>query len=67
MKNNVGNLDSSVRIVIGLGLLGATISGSIGAWGVIAIVPLATGLLGTCPLYSLLGINTCAAPSRHEH
>jgi hypothetical protein len=35
------------------------ITGTIGAWGWIGVVPLATGLLKTCPVYSLLGMNTC--------
>ncbi|WP_371324476.1 DUF2892 domain-containing protein [Dechloromonas sp. ZY10] len=59
MKNNVGGIDKILRIVVGLGLLGATAAGMLPAWGWIGIVPLATGLLGWCPLYPLLGMNTC--------
>ena len=59
MKSNVGGIDRVVRIVLGLVLLGLTLTGQIGAWGWIGIVPLATGALGWCPPYSLLGINTC--------
>jgi len=59
MKSNVGGIDRVVRIVLGLVLLGLTLAGQIGAWGWIGIVPLATGALGWCPPYSLLGINTC--------
>lgn len=59
MKANVGTLDRSLRIAAGLILLGLSLSGVIGLWGLIGIVPLATGLLRFCPLYPLLGISTC--------
>lgn len=59
MKNNVGGIDKILRIVAGLGLVGATAAGMLPAWGWIGIVPLATGLIGWCPLYLLLGLNTC--------
>ncbi len=59
MKNNVGGLDKILRIVAGLGLIGATAAGLLPVWGYIGIVPLATGLMGWCPAYSLLGIKTC--------
>ena len=59
MKANVGTLDRSLRIAAGLILLGLSLSGVIGLWGLIGIVPLATGLFRFCPLYPLLGIRTC--------
>lgn len=59
MQNNVGGIDKILRIVAGLGLVGATAAGMLPAWGWIGIVPLATGLIGWCPLYPLLGLNTC--------
>lgn len=59
MKANVGTLDRSLRIAAGLILLGLSLSGVIGLWGLIGIVPLATGLFRLCPLYPLLGISTC--------
>lgn len=59
MKVNVGGLDRILRIVLGLALIVMAITGTIGAWGWIGVVPLATGLLKTCPVYSLLGMNTC--------
>ena len=59
MKTNVGTIDRALRIVAGLVLLGLFASGWIGTWGVIGLVPLATGLLGFCPLYQVLGIHTC--------
>lgn len=59
MKTNIGNLDRILRIAVGLLLVVLTIMGTIGAWGWIGIVPLATGLIGSCPAYSLFGMNTC--------
>ncbi|MFN3624050.1 MAG: DUF2892 domain-containing protein [Hyphomicrobium sp.] len=63
MSVNEGALDRTLRIVVGLLLIGAAL-GMFGpdyqsAWGWIGIVPLVTGLVGRCPAYSLLGINTC--------
>ncbi|WP_422910941.1 YgaP family membrane protein [Pseudomonas sp. MAC6] len=59
MKANVGTLDRSLRIAAGLILLGLSLGGVIGLWGLIGIVPLATGLFRFCPAYPLLGISTC--------
>ena len=59
MKSNVGGIDKVLRIVVGAGLIGATVAGFLPVWGYIGVVPLLTGLLGWCPLYPLLGINTC--------
>lgn len=59
MKANVGGLDRLIRIVAGLVLIALTAMGSIGLWGLIGIVPLATGLFRFCPAYSLFGLNTC--------
>jgi hypothetical protein len=61
MKTNEGSLDRVVRVIAGLALIGLTLAGTIGVWGWIGVVPLVTGALGMCPLYSLLGINTCPA------
>lgn len=59
MKSNVGTLDRSLRIAAGLVLIGLGLSGVIGWWGLIGVVPLATGIFRFCPAYPLLGINTC--------
>jgi hypothetical protein len=61
MQKNVGGIDKTLRIVAGAVLVGATVIGFLPAWGFIGIVPLVTGLLGWCPLYPLLGMNTCPA------
>lgn len=58
-KTNVGGIDRLLRIVVGLALIGLTLAGVIGVWGWIGVVPLLTGALQTCPLYTVLGFNTC--------
>lgn len=60
MKANVGSIDRGLRIVAGLALVGLAASGMVGLWGYIGVVPLLTGAFGTCPVYSILGLNTCA-------
>jgi hypothetical protein len=61
MKNE-GTADRVIRVVIGLGLLSLTLVGPQTPWGYVGIVPLATGLLGFCPLYRIIGVNTCGLP-----
>jgi hypothetical protein len=61
MNANVGGIDKIARIGVGAVLLGLAATSTVGAWGWIGIVPLATGLMGWCPLYPLLGLNTCPA------
>ena len=51
MKANVGELDRSLRIIVGLLLVDLTLSGLVGAWAWIGLLPLATGVLAWCPLY----------------
>jgi hypothetical protein len=59
MQRNVGNLDRSLRIAAGLILIGLSLSGVIGLWGWIGLLPLASGIFRFCPAYPLLGVNTC--------
>jgi len=59
LARNEGTVDRALRVALGLGLLFVALTGR-GAWGFIGVVPLLTGMLGSCPLYSLLGINTCS-------
>jgi hypothetical protein len=58
-KTNVGTIDRIARVLIGLALIALTVTGTIGVWGWIGVVPLATAALGTCPLYTLIGVSTC--------
>ena len=57
---NVGSTDRLARIGVGALLIVLALTGVIGVWGWIGIVPLATGFLRFCPAYRLLGMNTCA-------
>ena len=59
MKVNVGGIDRILRIVVGIVLIALAATGTVGWWGWIGVVPLLTGLFKFCPLYSLLGMNTC--------
>lgn len=60
MTQNVGGIDRTLRIVVGIALIAAAFTGAIGVWGYIGVVPLLTGLMGWCPPYALLGFNTCS-------
>jgi hypothetical protein len=59
MKLNVGGIDRILRITAGVVLVGLAATGKVGAWGWIGVVPLLTGAVGFCPLYPLIGMNTC--------
>jgi hypothetical protein len=58
-RNNVGGIDRVLRIVVGVVLLALVFVGPKTPWGWLGVVPLVTGLFSTCPLYSLVGLNTC--------
>lgn len=64
MKVNEGTVDRALRVIAGLALIGLAATDRIGMWGYIGVVPLATGLIGMCPVYSMLGINTCPLQKR---
>jgi hypothetical protein len=64
MTRNVGGLDRGLRIVAGLVLLALGWFGPLGWWGLVGLVPLATALVGFCPAYTLLGLNTCPMGGR---
>jgi O-antigen ligase len=59
MTRNVGGIDRVLRIVLGLVLIALAATGTVGLWGWIGVVPLATGLIGWCPAYGLIGCKTC--------
>lgn len=59
LPTNEGTLDRALRVALGLALLSITVVGPQTLWGLVGIVPLATGLLGSCPLYTLFGLSTC--------
>ena len=62
LRKNVGGFDRIARVVVGLALLTAYFIGPSGSYCwlfLLGVVPLATGLLSTCPVYSLIGLSTC--------
>jgi hypothetical protein len=59
MKTNIGNIERGIRVVAGLVLVILAATGTVGWWGWLGLLPMATGLMGWCPPYALLGINTC--------
>ena len=63
MKCNVGGIDRVLRVAVGLLLIALAASSVIGIWGWFGIVPAVTGLFRFCPLYPVLGINSCSAGS----
>lgn len=64
MSTNVGTIDRVLRIIVGAVLialaLGYLPNVAASPWGWIGVIPLLTGLFGTCPVYSILGVNTCS-------
>lgn len=60
MRVNLGTVDRLLRLVVGLVLIALVFVGPQTAWGWIGVIPLVTALAGNCPVYSLLGFNTCS-------
>jgi len=60
-------LDRALRVALGVALLAIAFVGPKTPWGFLGVVPLATGLLGSCPLYTLFGIGTCPVEPRKLH
>jgi hypothetical protein len=59
LPGNENSADRLVRVVLGLALLALVFVGPRSMWGLVGVVPLLTGLIGSCPAYTLLGISTC--------
>jgi len=59
MKKNVGSVERVIRVIAGIAILSLAFVGPRSPWAYLGIIPLATGLLGWCPPYALLGISTC--------
>ncbi|MGZ8410212.1 MAG: YgaP family membrane protein [Hyphomicrobium sp.] len=64
MSCNVGTIDRTFRIVLGLALLSLVFIGPQTLWGLVGLVPLLTGLTKFCPAYSVAGVSTCASRPR---
>jgi hypothetical protein len=61
---NEGTADRIVRVVLGIAILSLTVAGPHSMWGLLGLLPLLTGLVGFCPAYRLVGINTCPVPQQ---
>lgn len=59
LPNNEHPVERAIRIVLGLGILSLVVVGPHSLWGLLGAIPLVTGLLGSCPLYTLFGVSTC--------
>ena len=59
MQCNIGKTDRVIRVIAGLGIVSLAFVGPASPWAFLGLVPVATGLLGWCPPYAILGINTC--------
>jgi len=64
LSKNIGPLDRTARVGGGTLLIVLAATGIIGQWGYIGVVPLLTGVIGTCPLYSLVGFSSCVRGRR---
>ncbi len=61
---NIGNIDRVLRIVVGLAVISLVFWGPRTAWGWIGVIPVASALIGWCPLYTILGIRTCPVKAK---
>lgn len=59
LPKNVGTIDRGIRVLLGLGLLSMAFTGPQTPWGYLGFIPLFTAAFGTCPLYTVLRMNTC--------
>jgi hypothetical protein len=59
MKKNIGSVERFIRVIAGIAILSLAFVGPRSTWAYLGIIPLATGLMGWCPPYALLGISTC--------
>lgn len=66
MKANVGGIDRVLRIAVGGILVALAVTGTIGAWGYLGLIVLATGVFSFCGAYTLLGINTCPMKAEED-
>ena len=59
MSTNENNIDRAIRILFGAVLVSLVFFGPQSPWGWLGLIPIVTGLVGFCPLYRLVGIDTC--------
>lgn len=59
MKTNIHPIERIIRVILGVGLTSLAFWGPSNLWFLLGLIPLLTGLIGWCPPYAMLGINTC--------
>ena len=64
LPKNEHHLERAARVVLGLALLTLVFIGPKTLWGLVGIVPLLTGALGSCPIYTLFGLSTCKTTTK---
>lgn len=64
LPTNEHPVERVLRVILGLGVLSLAFLGPRSPWGYLGLIPLATGLLGSCPLYTALGFSTCPVKGR---
>ncbi len=64
LPNNEHAIERAIRVVLGLALLAMVFVGPKSMWGLVGLVPLLTGIVGSCPLYALVGFSTCKTPNQ---
>lgn len=64
IERNEGTVDRVLRVIVGLAVISLVFVGPQTPWGWLGLIPLATGLIGWCPAYTLLGIKTCKTSAR---
>jgi len=67
LPTNEHTFDRAFRVLLGIALLSLTVVGPQSLWGLVGLVPLVTGLVGTCPIYMALGVSTCRLKSPRNH
>jgi hypothetical protein len=63
LPRNEAMWDRGLRIVLGLAVLSLIFWGPKSLWGLVGLLPLLTGLAGSCPMYTLAGVGTCPTAS----
>jgi hypothetical protein len=66
LPRNEGTADRVLRVAVGIGILSLVFVGPQTLWGLVGLVPLTTGLVGSCPMYTLFGMSTCAVNVRQR-
>ena len=61
---NEGTVDRTLRVLVGIGILSLAFVGPHSPWGYLGLLPIVTGLVGTCPAYTIFGLSTCPIERR---